>query len=124
MMALRLRSILYNLIDFGGVGDGVTLNTKAFECVVGAIHGANKADVHTVVACSRLDAIKIVYGVSVACDLMEITTNDNPARSIFKMDGFISNANYAVKKTTMILFINVKKTTMILFINGMRAFIL
>ncbi|XP_010912641.1 DNA mismatch repair protein MLH1 isoform X1 [Elaeis guineensis] len=70
-------------------------------------HGANRADVHTVAACSRLDAIRTVYGVSVARDLMEITTSDdNPARSIFKMDGFISNANYVAKKTTMILFIN------------------
>lgn len=48
-----------------------------------------------------------MYGVSVARDLMEITaSDDNPARSIFKMDGFISNANYIAKKTTMILFIN------------------
>ncbi|KAG1331194.1 putative DDT domain-containing protein [Cocos nucifera] len=70
-------------------------------------HGANRADVHTVAACSRLDAIRTVYGVSVARDLMEITaSDDNPVRSIFKMDGFISNANYVVKKTTMILFIN------------------
>lgn len=27
----RLRSIVFNLTDFGAVGDGVTLNTKAFE---------------------------------------------------------------------------------------------
>lgn len=38
---------------------------------------------------------------------MEISaSDDNPDQSIFKMTGFISNANYVAKKTTMILFIN------------------
>ncbi|XP_020110363.1 DNA mismatch repair protein MLH1-like [Ananas comosus] len=70
-------------------------------------HGANRADVHTVIASSRLDSIRAVYGASVARDLMEIAvSDDNPARSIFKMEGLISNANYIAKKTTMILFIN------------------
>lgn len=70
-------------------------------------HGANKADVNTVAASSRLNAIKMVYGVSTARDLMEIVASDNnPARAVFEMDGFISNANYMAKKTTMILFIN------------------
>ncbi|KAL7139738.1 hypothetical protein ABFS83_09G073900 [Erythranthe nasuta] len=33
----RLRPIVFNLTDFGGVGDGVTLNTKAFETAVSEI---------------------------------------------------------------------------------------
>ncbi|CAL9105812.1 probable polygalacturonase isoform X1 [Musa acuminata AAA Group] len=33
----RLRAALYNLTDFGGVGDGKTLNTEAFERAVEAI---------------------------------------------------------------------------------------
>nr|CAD1824585.1 unnamed protein product [Ananas comosus var. bracteatus] len=71
------------------------------------MHGANRPDVHTVIASSRLDSIRAVYGASVARDLMEIAvSDDNPARSIFKMEGLISNANYIAKKTTMILFIN------------------
>ncbi|XP_039124068.1 DNA mismatch repair protein MLH1 isoform X1 [Dioscorea cayenensis subsp. rotundata] len=70
-------------------------------------HGANRADVHTVAAFSRLEAIRNVYGVNVARDLLEITvSDDNPACSVFNMDGFVSNANYAAKKTTMVLFIN------------------
>lgn len=70
-------------------------------------HGANRADVHTVASCSKLDAIRSVYGVSTARNLMEIIAyGDDPARSVFKMDGFISNANYTAKKTIMVLFIN------------------
>ncbi|XP_078180194.1 MUTL-homolog 1 isoform X1 [Carex rostrata] len=70
-------------------------------------YGSNRADVHTVGGTSRLDTIRTVYGASVARDLMEISvSDDNPARSIFKMEGFISNSNYVAKKTTMILFIN------------------
>nr|XP_010917443.1 probable polygalacturonase [Elaeis guineensis] len=35
--APRLRPFAYNITDFGGVGDGVTLNTEAFERAVAAI---------------------------------------------------------------------------------------
>ncbi|KQK11641.1 DNA mismatch repair protein MLH1 isoform X2 [Brachypodium distachyon] len=70
-------------------------------------HGANRADVHSASTSSRLDAIRNVYGVSVVRDLMEIEVSDeNAVDGIFTMDGFISNANYVAKKTTMILFIN------------------
>lgn len=65
-------------------------------------HGTVRADVHTGNARTRLDAIKTVYGISVARDLMEIEVLDQN----FKMDGFISSSNYIAKKTTMILFIN------------------
>ncbi|CAA6667797.1 unnamed protein product [Spirodela intermedia] len=71
------------------------------------LHGANRADVHTVASRSKLDAIRSVYGISTARSLMEITAHgDDPARSVFKMDGLISNANYTAKKTIMVLFIN------------------
>lgn len=70
-------------------------------------HGANRADVHTISTTSKLDAIKTIYGISVARDLIEIiVSDDNPDRSVFKMNGFVSNANYTAKKTTMVLFIN------------------
>jgi len=35
--APKLRPVVFNLTDFGGVGDGVTLNTKAFERAVSVI---------------------------------------------------------------------------------------
>ncbi|XP_059460207.1 DNA mismatch repair protein MLH1-like [Corylus avellana] len=70
-------------------------------------HGASRADVHTVATSSRLDAIRSVYGVSVARSLIKIENSDNnPSSSVFKMDGFISDSNYVAKKITMVLFIN------------------
>ncbi|XP_052201130.1 DNA mismatch repair protein MLH1 isoform X2 [Diospyros lotus] len=70
-------------------------------------HGAARADVHSVATASRLDAIRAVYGVSVARNLMKIeVSDDDPSSSVFEMDGFISNSNYTSRKTTMVLFIN------------------
>eukprot|EP01018_Ginkgo_biloba_P023797 Gb_27061 [translate_table: standard] len=71
-------------------------------------YGDSRVDVHTTGLGSRIDAIRSVYGLGVARELVEITASDNePSRSIFKMEGFISSANYSAKKTTMVLFINV-----------------
>ncbi|XP_059630978.1 DNA mismatch repair protein MLH1-like [Cornus florida] len=70
-------------------------------------HGAARADVHSVATSSRLGAIGSVYGVSVARNVMKIEVcDDDPSTSVFEMDGFISNSNYAAKKITMVLFIN------------------
>ncbi|XP_019440187.1 PREDICTED: DNA mismatch repair protein MLH1-like isoform X2 [Lupinus angustifolius] len=70
-------------------------------------HKATRPDVHTNVRSSRLDVIRSVYGIVVAGSLMEIEVADsNPSTSVFEMHGFMSNATYAAKKTTMILFIN------------------
>lgn len=38
----RLRPVAFNLTDFGGVGDGVTVNTEAFERAVAAISKLRK----------------------------------------------------------------------------------
>ncbi|XP_073285917.1 DNA mismatch repair protein MLH1 isoform X2 [Primulina huaijiensis] len=70
-------------------------------------HGATRADVHSVATSSRLDAIRSVYGLSVAQQLMIIeASDDDPSSSIFKMEGLISNFNYIAKKATVVLFIN------------------
>ena len=51
--------------------------------------------------------LRCVFGVSVAHNLMKIeAADDDVSRSVFEMDGFISNSNYIAKKTTMVLFIN------------------
>lgn len=71
------------------------------------MQGDSMADVHTSGMGSRIDAIRSVYGPSVARELVEITASDDDiSRSIFKMEGFVSSANYSAKKTTMVLFIN------------------
>ncbi|KAE8693501.1 DNA mismatch repair protein MLH1 [Hibiscus syriacus] len=65
-------------------------------------HGAARVDVHSVATPSRLNAIKSVYGLSVAQNLIKIEAADNDtSSSVFEMDGFISNSNYVAKKTTM-----------------------
>lgn len=70
-------------------------------------HGAARADVHTVATSSQIDAIRSVYGVSVARNLIKVeTSDDDPSSSMFNMKGFISNSNYVAKKITMVLFIN------------------
>jgi len=70
-------------------------------------HGANRADVRSSSTSSRLDAIRNIYGASVVRDLIEIEVSDEDAGdAVFKMDGYISNANYVAKKIMMILFIN------------------
>lgn len=70
-------------------------------------HGAVKADVHTMATSSRLDSIRTVYGVSAARNLVEVkASDDDPSSSVFEMNGYVSNANYAAKKITMVLFIN------------------
>ncbi|KAL8231011.1 hypothetical protein R6Q57_000789 [Mikania cordata] len=70
-------------------------------------HGASTADVHSVAMSSRLDAIRSVYGVSVARNLIKVEASDaDSSSSIFEMDGFVSDSNYSAKKTTMVLFIN------------------
>ncbi len=38
----RLRPVVFNLTDFGGVGDGVTINTEAFERAISAISKLGK----------------------------------------------------------------------------------
>lgn len=70
-------------------------------------HGAGRADVHSVATDARLSAIRSVYGVSVAHNLLEVEASDNdPSSSVFQMSGLISNCNFVAKKTTMVLFIN------------------
>lgn len=58
-------------------------------------HGDNRADIHTTGLGLRTNAIRLIYGPAVVHELVEITTLDNdPSRSIFKMEGFISSFVY------------------------------
>lgn len=50
------------------------------------------------------DRIRQIYGSSVANEIISITASDD--RWGFKVDGLVTNANYHIKKTTILLFIN------------------
>ncbi|KAI3872153.1 hypothetical protein MKW98_011645 [Papaver atlanticum] len=108
-MTARRKTLQNSADDYAKIVDlicrfGVHHTNVSFSC---RKHGATRADVHTVATPSRLDAIRSIYGVSVARDLMEVTAlDDDQSGSVFKMHGYISNSNYSAKKITMVLFIN------------------
>ena len=67
-------------------------------------YGETLADVRTLPKSSKIDNIKAIYGPSVAKELLEVTLDDK--KLSFQMNGYISNANYSMKKFVFLLFIN------------------
>ncbi|KAK1433376.1 hypothetical protein QVD17_10286 [Tagetes erecta] len=108
-MIARRKSLQSSADDYPKIVDllsrfAIHHNNVSFSCKK---HGASTADVHSVAMSSRLDAIRSVYGVSVARNLIKIEASEaSSSSSIFEMEGFVSDANYSAKKTTMVLFIN------------------
>lgn len=66
--------------------------------------GETMADVRTLPNASILDNIRVVFGNAVSRELIEVGCEDQ--KLAFKLKGYISNANYSVKKCILILFIN------------------
>ncbi|XP_054654212.1 DNA mismatch repair protein Mlh1 isoform X2 [Dunckerocampus dactyliophorus] len=66
--------------------------------------GETVADVRTLPNASVVDNIRGVFGNAVSRELIEVGCEDQ--KLAYKMKGYISNANYSVKKCIMILFIN------------------
>ncbi|XP_012672471.1 DNA mismatch repair protein Mlh1 [Clupea harengus] len=66
--------------------------------------GEMVADVKTLLNATILDNIRVVFGVNVSRELIEVGCEDQ--KLAFKFNGYISNANYSVKKCILILFIN------------------
>uniref|UniRef100_A0AAY4E1M2 DNA mismatch repair protein MLH1 n=1 Tax=Denticeps clupeoides TaxID=299321 RepID=A0AAY4E1M2_9TELE len=66
--------------------------------------GEMVAEVKTLPNASILDNIRVVFGVVVSRELIEVGCDDQ--KLSFKLKGYISNANYSVKKCIVILFIN------------------
>ncbi|XP_022540962.2 DNA mismatch repair protein Mlh1 isoform X2 [Astyanax mexicanus] len=66
--------------------------------------GEMVADVKTLPNASVLDNIRVVFGVAVSREMIEVGCEDQ--KLAFKLKGYISNANYSVKKCILILFIN------------------
>lgn len=67
-------------------------------------HGQNLGDVRTLNKSSIVDNISTIYGTSVVKEILEVTC-DNTQYG-FKLKGYITNANYSMKRLTLLLFIN------------------
>ncbi|XP_060704566.1 DNA mismatch repair protein Mlh1-like [Hemiscyllium ocellatum] len=66
--------------------------------------GETVADVRTLPNASTLDNIRTIFGNAVSRELIEVYFED--PKFAFTMKGYISNANYSVKKCIFLLFIN------------------
>lgn len=67
-------------------------------------HGDSSMGISIAQQATTLDRIRHIYGTAVANELMTLNVED--AKLGFKASGLTSNANYHVKKTTILLFIN------------------
>ncbi|KAM6339156.1 DNA mismatch repair protein Mlh1 isoform 2-T2 [Podargus strigoides] len=66
--------------------------------------GDTVSDVRTLSNASTVDNIRSIFGNAVSRELIELSCED--AGLAFKMKGYITNANYSVKKCVFLLFIN------------------
>ncbi|KAF6100185.1 mutL-like protein 1 [Phyllostomus discolor] len=66
--------------------------------------GETVADVRTLPNATTVDNIRSVFGNAVSRELIEVGCEDKTLA--FSMKGYISNANYSVKKCIFLLFIN------------------
>jgi DNA mismatch repair protein MLH1 len=73
----------------------------AFSCKK---YGEPNTTISTQANASKLDCIRLIYGSSVANELIEFSSGDD--RYGFSATGWTSNANYHIKKSTFLLFIN------------------
>lgn len=73
----------------------------AFSCKK---HGDSGTSVSVQSQASTLDRIRQIHGGNVANELIQFSASDD--RWGFKASGWATNANYHIKKTTLLLFIN------------------
>ncbi|KAM6169209.1 DNA mismatch repair protein Mlh1 isoform 2-T2 [Rhynchocyon petersi] len=66
--------------------------------------GETVADVRTLPNATTVDNIRSIFGNAVTRELIEVECEDKTLA--FRMNGYISNANYSVKKCIFLLFIN------------------
>lgn len=99
--AFRSASDEYNkIIDMVG-RYAVHCSHVSFSCKK---QGESSTSISVPAHASVVDRIRQIYGGSVANELVEYSTSDD--RWGFKADGYATNANYHIKKTTLLLFIN------------------
>lgn len=68
--------------------------------------GETMADVRTLSNATTVDNIRTVFGNAVSRELIEVGCED--AKLAFKMKGYVTNANYSMKKCVFLLFINAR----------------
>ncbi|OTA63651.1 DNA mismatch repair protein MutL, partial [Hypoxylon sp. EC38] len=73
----------------------------AFSCKK---HGDSGTSITVQPQASTIDRIRQIHGSAVASELIEFAASDQ--RWGFKASGWATNANYHIKKTTLLLFIN------------------
>lgn len=73
----------------------------AFSC---RKHGDSGVSISTPVSANTVDRIRQIHGSAVANEVVEFKTEDTKLG--FRASGFATNANYHVKKTVILLFIN------------------
>ncbi|KAJ6134007.1 hypothetical protein N7523_000329 [Penicillium sp. IBT 18751x] len=73
----------------------------AFSC---RKHGDSGVSISTPSAASIVDRIRQIHGSAVANEVVEFEASDNKLG--FRASGLVTNANYHVKKTVILLFIN------------------
>lgn len=99
--AFRSASDEYNkVIDMVG-RYAIHCSHVAFSCKK---HGESSISISVSANASVVDRIRQIYGGSVANELVDYSTSD--ASWGFKAEGWATNANYHIKKTTLLLFIN------------------
>lgn len=99
--AFRSASDEYNkIIDMVG-RYAIHCSHVAFSCKK---HGESSTSIAIQSNASVVDRIRQLYGGSVANELVEYSTADK--RWGFQARGWTTNANYSIKKTTLLLFIN------------------
>ncbi|KAJ4389673.1 DNA mismatch repair protein Mlh1 [Gnomoniopsis smithogilvyi] len=99
--AFRSPSDEYNkIIDMVG-RYAIHCSHVAFSCKK---QGESSTSISVPAAASVVDRVRQIYGGSVANELVEFSTSDD--RWGFRADGQATNANYHIKKTTLLLFIN------------------
>ena len=99
--AFRSASEEYNkILDMVG-RYAVHCQGVAFSCKK---HGESSTSLAINETAGTVDRIRQIHGASVANELIEFQCDDK--RFGFKAEGWTTNANYHVKKTTILLFIN------------------
>lgn len=99
--AFRSASDEYNkIIDMVG-RYAIHCSGVAFSCKK---HGDSGTSITVQQQASTIDRIRQIHGSTVASELIEFAASDD--RWGFKASGWATNANYHIKKTTLLLFIN------------------